>query len=568
MNPGASRSAATRVPKPSCATTAARVWAGFKLEHMLLQLKRPPEAEQSLDEYIEGLTDKTSPNYRKWLTATQLGDQYGVSDADIESITHWLESHGITVNLRLPEPHGHRHLGHRSCNCAKLSESKFISWMSNGETHFANVNDPQIPAALAPAITGIVSIHDFKPHTMFKPRTEFTFANANCGGTCFAVTPGGPRRHLQPESAIQPGPLGPGPDDRSDRRYERLRGRRLDHVPLHVSVSQATRPEVSRKSTRIPAATAPIPGANADDGEAILDAEYASAAAPNAAIQLASCMNTDDFRRPDRLAKSAERRQPSLDRQHQLWLLRSRRTAQPRTPPTTPRIRQAATAGVSVFVSSGDESAASCDANAASATHGIGVSGFASTPYNVSVGGTDFIDTFNNQTSTYWSATNSSTFESARRLHSGNSLERFLRQRADRHFRDWLGHRPPAPADSATTPAQGHRPAHHGLGQRRPQRLRHWRRSSPPASVGGTCAGYAKPSWQSGLFGNPNDGVRDLPDVSLFSANGIWGHFFVFCYSDTAGKAASHARVLRVAGAAAGGTSFRRRRSWRRSSRS
>src|SRR5580658_9620825 len=36
------------------------VWEGFRLEHMLLQLKRPPEAEQSLDEYIEGLTDKTS----------------------------------------------------------------------------------------------------------------------------------------------------------------------------------------------------------------------------------------------------------------------------------------------------------------------------------------------------------------------------------------------------------------------------------------------------------------------------------------------------------------------------
>ena len=51
-----------------------RVWPGFKLEHMLLQLKRPAEAEQSLDEYIEGLTDKTSPNYHKWLTATQLGD--------------------------------------------------------------------------------------------------------------------------------------------------------------------------------------------------------------------------------------------------------------------------------------------------------------------------------------------------------------------------------------------------------------------------------------------------------------------------------------------------------------
>lgn len=51
--------------------------------------------------------------------------------------------------------------------------------------------------------------------------------------------------------------------------------------------------------------------------------------------------------------------------------------------------------------------------------------------------------------------------------------------------------------------------------------------------VGGTCAGYAKPSWQS-VFGNPTDGVRDLPDVSLFAARGPSKHSYVVCYSDVA----------------------------------
>jgi subtilase family serine protease len=49
--------------------------------------------------------------------------------------------------------------------------------------------------------------------------------------------------------------------------------------------------------------------------------------------------------------------------------------------------------------------------------------------------------------------------------------------------------------------------------------------------VSGSCAGYAKPSWQS-VFGNPSDGVRDLPDVALFAANGVWGHAYVVCFSD------------------------------------
>jgi hypothetical protein len=50
--------------------------------------------------------------------------------------------------------------------------------------------------------------------------------------------------------------------------------------------------------------------------------------------------------------------------------------------------------------------------------------------------------------------------------------------------------------------------------------------------VGGTCKGYSKPFYQALVRGNPNDGVRDLPDVSLFASNGIWAHFYTVCYSD------------------------------------
>ena len=78
-----------------------------------------------------------------------------------------------------------------------------------------------------------------------------------------------------------------------------------------------------------------------------------------------------------------------------------------------------------------------------------------------------------------------------------------------------------------------------------------------PATTGvvsGSCAGYAKPSWQS-IVGVPSDGVRDIPDVSLFAANGVWGHYYIFCDSDTAngGTACTGAPS---AWSGAGGTSF------------
>ncbi len=80
---------------------------------------------------------------------------------------------------------------------------------------------------------------------------------------------------------------------------------------------------------------------------------------------------------------------------------------------------QAAAEGISVFVSSGDEGAASCDADETVATHGIAVSGFASTPYNVAVGGTDFADSYNaaeggSAVTTYWNTSNTATYSSAK----------------------------------------------------------------------------------------------------------------------------------------------------------
>ena len=63
-----------------------------------------------------------------------------------------------------------------------------------------------------------------------------------------------------------------------------------------------------------------------------------------------------------------------------------------------------------------------------------------------------------------------------------------------------------------------------------------------PAStgvVGGTCQGYGKPSWQGGVPGIPADGVRDIPDVSLFAANGVWGHYYVDCWSNIRAGGAS-----------------------------
>ena len=49
-------------------------------------------------------------------------------------------------------------------------------YVVNGKQHITNASDPSIPAALAPVVVGVVSLHNFMPKTAaMKPIKSFTF---------------------------------------------------------------------------------------------------------------------------------------------------------------------------------------------------------------------------------------------------------------------------------------------------------------------------------------------------------------------------------------------------------
>ena len=518
----------------------------FPLEHMLLLLKRSPEQQQALDAYVEGLTDPNSANSHQWLTATQLGENYGVSDSDIEKVTKWLESRGLTVNAVLPN----RLLIDISGTAAQVRrafrvEIHFVEF--KGERHFANLADPQIPEALAQVVTGIVSMNDFKPHPMYRLRPNYTFSPG--AGTAYAVVPADLETIYNLNPLFSQGISGKGQTIVIIEDSDVFATADWTTFRSTFGLSKYT----SGSFTQVhPGTGCTDPGVNSDDGEAILDAEYASAAAPNAAIELASCTNTSTFG----------------------GLIAFQNLINGTSPPSIVSIsygdceaangatanaaynsayQQAAAEGVSVFVSSGDEGPASCDADAAIATHGIGVSAFASTPYNVAVGGTDFIDTFNNDNSTYWKPTNNANDGSARayvpEIPWNNSC-------ASELVAKFNGNQTTYGSSGFCNSTTGVNYLNTASGSGGPSGCATGTASTSEV-VSGSCVGYAKPSWQVGLFGNPNDGVRDLPDVSLFAANGVWGHYYIFCDSDTGtGQGGSACTGAPSGWSKAGGTSF------------
>lgn len=503
---------------------------GYAMEHMQLLLRRSPEQEQALEQFIEGLNNPKSSNYKQWMTAQEFGDQYGLAKEDIAAISHWLESYGFKVNVVYANGMELDFSG--TASQVRAAFQTEIHWLSvNGETHIANMSDPRIPAAMAEAVEGVVSLNDFKPQKMLKSKANYTFSNSN--GTFEAVVPADLATIYNLNPLFTAGTTGTG---QTVVLVEDTNMTAADFTTFRNKFGLTAAKYPGGKLTQVHPASSGTnnctnPGINDDGVEASLDVEWASAAAPNAAIELISCSDTTTFGGLIAVQNllNASSKPPAIismsygecEALSGAALNAAFNTA----------FQQAVTEGVSVFVSSGDDSAAGCDRDAAEATHGIGVTGWGETAYNVSVGGTDFGDTYAGTVSTYWNTSNTTTFGSAKsyvpeipwndscastlvaNFVTGSTVTYgstgFCNTSTGEGFLDDVGGSG-GPSKCATGA-----PAISGV-------------------VGGTCKGYAKPSWQAGALGNPKDGARDVPDVSLFAANGLWSHYYIFCDSDTA----------------------------------
>jgi subtilase family serine protease len=522
------------------------------MEHMLMQLQRSPEQEDAVRGFIDDLHNPTSTKFHQWMTAEEFGRDYAPAQEDVDKITAWLESHGLSVNVVYPS----RMVIDFSGTAAQVREAFHTSiryFDVKGKKHIANASDPQIPAAFAPVVAGVVSMHDFQPHSMKTVHRDYTYTSG--GFTNQAVVPADLATIYNLNPLFSGGYTGKGQtivvieDTNLYATADWHTFRSTFGLSAYASGSLATvHPAPASGSNNCA-----DPGINGDDGEAILDTEWASAAAPGASIVVAACADTyTTFGGLIAVQNLINSPKPPAIISISYGECEAENGASSNAA-FNAAYQQAVAEGISVFVSSGDEGAVSCDANLPSAVHGIGVSALASTPYNVAVGGTDFSDTFSGTNDTYWSKKNNTVYGSALSYIpetpwndscAGGLLVNFLGYFAPYGSDSFCGTSTAGQQGLVTVTSGSGGPS--GCATGAPFQF---------GVIGGTCKGYAKPSWQTGVAGIPNDGVRDIPDVSLFAANGLWGHYYVFCFTDAVnGGTPCLGAPSRWAGA--GGTSF------------
>lgn len=530
----------------------------MQLDRMHLVLKRSASQDAALRQLIGELHRPGSASYHKWLTPEQFGKQFGPSDADIATVSSWLTSHGFSITKVNP---GKQTLefGGSVAQFRSAFHAQVHKYEVNGETHHSVSSDPQIPAALTPVVGGFVSLNNFRAKSYVKKLGEANYdTKTGKAHPLWTIgNPGTPAYQdnfvLSPQDyAIQydlkplytAGTTGAGQTiaivNNSNINVARVNTFR-SLFGLSVNPPQVI---IDGNDPGVDGINNPD-GPNGDSVEAYLDVEWSGAVAPDATIDLVVAADTAlegglvlamEHTVYGNLAPVMSLSFGSCEAGlgssngflSNLW-------------------EQAAAQGMTVMVSSGDDGSAACDSDSQDyAVSGQAVSGWASTPYNVAVGGTDFYysdynqgaTALDTQLATYWSTTDSNSTPVV-------SIKGVIPEQPWNDSQYGLNIFPQDPSESTTIAAGSG-----GASNAAVCSGNDW--DATTGACDSTLSGYPKPAWQSGAT-VPADGVRDLPDVSLFASNGANDSYYPICATDGDCQPVSSGNFVQIYGV--GGTS-------------
>ncbi len=567
------------------------------LERMQLVLKRSPQQEATLRQLIEQQQDSASVHFHQWLTPQAFGAQFGPADSDIQAVTGWLSARGFT-NIHVNAGRTLVEFSGTAGSVQAAFHTAVHRYELNGQQTMATRGALRVPAALEPVVAGFASLSGAMPAgpvatTRLLTRDGQTgevasrvaaangqtangqtangqaaegaaapaYTTATAGGqTVYAVTPS------DFATIYNVAPLWSSKIDGTNQTIAVV-GQSDINPQDFVNFRTLFGLPIDRNQS--PTATShlniiyngPNPGLNADEITGDADTQWSGAIAKGAVIDYVASQTTgaslgsdlsaayivdnnlapvmvDSFSRCERDAGSG----------YDVFI--------------TNLWQQAAAQGITVVAAAGDSGSAGCDATgagpasgatagsasgatAAPATQGLAVNAIASTPYDVAVGGTDFY--MPSGGGAYWNGSNDGSTQASAKGYIPEAV-----------WNDSCAN----PAYSSVAPYNGESPqqvcnnAQAASGGLVTVRGGGGGPSTCTQAGGGCTGGTAKPSWQTGA-GVPNDQVRDVPDLSLFSGDGAFSTLYFVCQqsADPSGAACALGKPS-VNFVGAGGTAF------------
>ncbi len=497
---------------------------------MVLWLRRSAEQQAQLSQFLSESQNPKSAGYRHWMTPESYGTTYGISDHDLAAVQQWLQANGLKVEHVSSARNAILFSGVIG-SLKSAFHTSIHTYSVGNKTHVSNVSDPEIPAALAPVIAGLSPMNDIRAtpmHVLNRPG-RYDAASGRLKPALTIDEPNGEYGlYVTPADAAII-------YDTPNQTFNPATTQTLDGSGVTIGIlgySELVMADVQNYRTAfLPASAAGnLPKTILDGGtdpgvidggyavEPLLDVEIAGGLVPGAGINYYYAASSD---LSDGLILAGLR---ALEDNKVSIISASYGTCENDLGPGgnlawAELWQQAVAQGITVTVSTGDTGSANCDGDTYTApiqaTRGLSVSGIASTPYNIAVGGTDFYPLVDN-ISTYVNTTTTGRFP-----YYGTALSYIPENPWNDSSNVVLGF----PQNVAATNQIGTTDIIAGGGGLSSMAV-------CPGTIDdqGGCSealtGYTEPAYQT-LFQSRQ--VRSIPDVSLLAGNGFFGAGWVFC---------------------------------------
>lgn len=148
--------------------------AGQMLHGMTLVLARHPDRQRAFEKLLADQQDPASSQYHRWLSSTEIGERFGLTTGELDSIAGWLESEGLHVDWVAPARNFIGFSGSAG-DIADAFQTELNSYNVNGKRKISIDSPPMVPAALAPrieAITGLYTVEAEPSAHVHSPRPE------------------------------------------------------------------------------------------------------------------------------------------------------------------------------------------------------------------------------------------------------------------------------------------------------------------------------------------------------------------------------------------------------------
>jgi len=143
--------------------------------HVTINFKMTAAQEADLDALLAAQQKRGSPEYQRWLTPEEFGSRFGLSQGDINKVTQWLQGEGFQVE-GVPASRNMITFSGTAQQVESALHTEIHQYVTDGKAHFSNAGDPAVPAALSDVVMGFRGLNNFelKPRMLKQTTAKFT----------------------------------------------------------------------------------------------------------------------------------------------------------------------------------------------------------------------------------------------------------------------------------------------------------------------------------------------------------------------------------------------------------